>query len=116
MNSNQGLISNFKPDCEVAEEENKYIFKFDLPGVKKEQVHVEVNNDQITVTAERKEEKKHESKRKFFSEFNYGSFTRSFNLPGKLDEKKVDAKFEDGVLTVTVPKSEKSTAKQISIQ
>jgi HSP20 family protein len=106
---------SFSPSCEIAEEDNNYILKFDLPGVTKDQVKVEADKDQLTIRAERKEEKKSESKKKYLSEMYYGSYTRSFTLPGPVDEKKVDAKFENGVLTVTVPKTESLKAKQIPV-
>lgn len=106
----------FTPTCDVLEEGNNYILKFDMPGVSKNEVKVEVIDNQLTVSAERKEEKKHESKKKFLSEVYYGSYTRSFTLPGAVDEKKVDAKFENGVLTVTIPKTEALKTKQIPVQ
>ncbi|GIL18070.1 MAG: molecular chaperone [Oligoflexia bacterium] len=106
---------SFSPSCEIAEEGNNYVMKFDLPGVTKDQVKVEAENDQITIRAERKEEKKTDSKKKYLSELYYGSYVRSFTLPGPVDEKKVDAKFENGVLTVTIPKTEALKAKQIPI-
>lgn len=106
---------SFSPSCEVAEENNSYVLKFDLPGVSKDQVKVETDKNQITVRAERKEEKKSESKKKYLSEMYYGSYTRSFTLPSQVDENKVEAKFENGVLTVTVPKTESMKAKQIPI-
>ena len=112
-NGPQGM--SFSPSCEIAEENNNYILKFDLPGVVKDQVKVEVDKDQLTIQAERKEEKKSETKRKYLSEMYYGSYTRSFTLPGPVDEKKVDAKFENGVLTITVPKTESLKAKQIPV-
>ena len=107
---------SFNPSCEIAEEDNNYVLRFDLPGVTKDQVKVEADRDQLTIHAERKEEQKSESKKKYLSEMHYGSYTRSFTLPGPVDEKKVDAKFENGVLTVTVPKTESVKAKQIQIQ
>jgi len=107
---------DFQPSCELAEENNHYVMKFDLPGILKDQVKVEVNNDQITVTAERKEEKKQEDKKTFVSEISYGSYMRSFSLPGPVDEKQVDAKFDNGVLTVTVPKTENSSSKRVPVQ
>ena len=106
----------FSPSCEVAEEENQYVLKFDLPGVTKDQVKVEADKDQLTIRAERKEEKKSENRKKYLSEMYYGSYSRSFTLPWSVDEKKVDAKFENGVLTVTVPKLESIKAKQIPVQ
>lgn len=107
---------SFSPSCEVVEEGNNYILKFDMPGVSKNQVKVEVIDNQLTVSAERKEEKKQENKKKFLSEVYYGSYTRSFTLPGAVNEKKVDAKFENGVLTVTIPKTEALQTKQIPVQ
>lgn len=107
---------NFEPSCEVLDEGKNYLLKFDLPGVTKDQVKVQVDKDQLTVFAERKEEQKHETKRKFLSEVHYGSYSRSFTLPGPVDEKKVDAKFENGVLTITIPKTETLQSKQIPVQ
>ncbi|MFZ3231003.1 MAG: Hsp20/alpha crystallin family protein [Pseudobdellovibrio sp.] len=106
---------NFSPSCDIVEETNSYVLKVDLPGVEKDQVKVEVNKDQLTIHAERKEEKATESKKKYLSEVCYGSYTRSFALPGIVDEKRVDAKFDNGVLTVTIPKTEALKAKQIPI-
>lgn len=106
----------FSPSCEIAEDGNNYIFTFDLPGVKKDQVKVETNGDQLTVRAERKEEKKTEEKKKYLSEVYYGSYARTFTLPGPIDEKRIDAKFDNGVLTVMVPKTESTKTKQIAVQ
>ena len=60
--------------------------------------------------------KKSDKKKKHLSEVSYGSYTRSFTLPGPVDEKNVNAKFENGVLTVSIPKTETLKAKQIAIQ
>ena len=106
---------NFSPSCEISEAGNNYILKADLPGVPKDHVKVEVDGDQLTISAERREEKEHESSKKYLSEVCYGSYTRSFTLPGLVDDKKADAKFEDGVLTVTVPKMATPKGKQIPI-
>ncbi len=113
-NGFQGLA--FSPSCEVIDSGDHYVLKADLPGVRKEDLKVEVDRDLLTIQAERQEEKKHESKKKFVSEMYYGSYSRSFTLPGLADEKKVDAKFDNGVLTVTVPKVESSKSKQIHFQ
>lgn len=112
-NGMQGF--DFSPSCDIAEEGNSYVLTFDLPGVTKDQVKVEADNDQLTIRAERKEEKKTESKKKYLSEVHYGSYARTFTLPGPIDEKKIDAKFENGVLTVTVPKTESTKTKQIPV-
>ena len=106
---------DFTPSCEVNEERDKYYFKFDLPGVAKEDVKIEIVGNQFTVTAERREEKKKEDRKTHLSELYYGSYTRTFTMPVAVDEKKVDAKFENGVLKVTIPKTEVQKTKQIAI-
>lgn len=107
---------SFSPTCEISEEANTYILCFDLPGVRKDQVKVETDNNQLTVRAERNEETESDSaKKKHLSEVYYGSYVRTFTLPGPIDEKKIDAKFENGVLTVRVPKTESTKAKQIPV-
>lgn len=112
-----GPMGDFVPSCEIVEEDRNFILKADLPGVKKEDVKVEVVGDHLTIRAERKEEKNvKEGKRRYVSEISYGSYVRSFTLPQPIDAKNVDARFENGVLFVTVAKAEESKAKQISIQ
>lgn len=108
-------IMDFSPSSEITEEENQYLLKVDLPGVKKEDVKVEVSGDTMTIKAERKTEKEEKSKKRFLSEISYGSYVRSFSLPQSIDEKKVDAKFENGVLQIAIPKTETSKSKQISV-
>lgn len=106
---------DFSPSCELLEEDKNYLLRVDLPGVKKDQVKVEVDGDRMTIRAERRDEREEKSKRRHLSEISYGSYVRSFTLPQAIDEKKVEAAFQDGVLTVTIPKTEASKAKQISI-
>lgn len=115
-NSNSLQSFEFSPSCDVSEEANSYVLKFDLPGVPKDKVKVEIDGNQITVSAERKEEKTTEDKKKYLSEIAYGSYARTFTLPGPVDEKKVDAKFDNGVLTVSIPKTEVEKTKQIPVQ
>ncbi|MGZ6480281.1 MAG: Hsp20/alpha crystallin family protein [Bdellovibrionales bacterium] len=105
----------FYPTCELNENKSSYIMKFDMPGVKKDDVKIELDGNQLTVSAERREEKKSEDHRSRYSEISYGSYQRSFTLPSAVDDKKVDAKFENGELTLTMPKIESSKAKQIAI-
>jgi HSP20 family protein len=107
--------SDFSPSCELTEEKGNYIMKFDMPGVKKEDIKIEMDGNQLTVSAERREGKKSEDKKGRYSEISYGSYQRSLTLPNAVDEKKVDAKFENGVLTLTMPKSGSSQAKQIAV-
>lgn len=115
--STEGALEkfDFAPSCEITEQENSYLMKVDLPGVKKDQVKVEMDGDRLTIRAERKEEKEENTKKRHLSEIAYGSYLRSFTLPQAIDANKIEAKFDDGVLTVTVPKGQANKAKQISI-
>lgn len=107
--------SDFSPSCELSEDKSNFYAKFDIPGVKKEDVKVEMDGGQLTVSAERREEKRNEDKKNFYSEISYGSFERSFTLPAAVDEKKIEATFDNGVLTLVMPKNGRSTAKQIEV-
>lgn len=114
-----GVETWFSPSCDIVDDKNQYILKFDMPGVEKKDIKVELNEHQLTVSAERRSETETDEKNKYLSEIRYGSYSRSFTLPEQVDEKKIEAKLADGVLTLRVPKTEtaKTTkSQQISIQ
>jgi HSP20 family protein len=117
---NQGEMQKytFNPSCEVTESKTAYLVKFDLPGVPKEQIKIDLHEGYLTVSGERKEERKEEDKdrKRHFSEVFYGSFSRSFSFPTQVDAERVEARFDNGVLTVNVPKAEASRARQISVR
>lgn len=103
----------FSPLCEITETSENYRLKCDLPGVKKEQIKVEVENNQLMILAERKKEEKKD--KKHVSEMYYGSYSRILALPTSVDESKVDTQFENGVLTVTMPKAASSQVNQVAV-
>lgn len=107
--------SVFAPSCEVTETKESYMMTFDLPGVKKEDVKIEVEGNRISVSAERREEKKTDDKKQHYSEISYGSYQRSFTMPSAIEQSKVEAKFDNGVLKVTLPKNASSNVKQIAV-
>lgn len=107
---------DFSPSCDLRENSKEYVLKFDIPGIKKEDVKVEVDGNRITISGERKQEREDQDARQHFTETYYGSFMRSFTLPQKVDETKVKANYEDGVLKVTIPKTEPSSGKTVEIQ
>ena len=87
-----------------------------LPGVKKEDLDVSVTNQAITIRTSSKEEKKEEKKGKYFRrEIMHGEFQRTLPLPGNVDGEKANASFKDGILKVTIPKTEKSKRKSIEV-
>jgi HSP20 family protein len=102
---------------DVAEKNGAYVVSAELPGVKKEDIHVNVDGAQVTLEAEVKREKEaSQDERVLHRERVYGKLTRSFTLPQEVDESKAEAKFRDGVLELTLPKKAAAQRKQISIQ
>ncbi len=107
---------SFNPSCEVAENRASYMVKFDLPGISKDQIKIDLHDGYLTVSGERKEEKKEDDKKRHFSEVYYGSFSRSFSFPTSVDAEKTEAKYENGVLLITVPKMAANGARQITVR
>jgi HSP20 family protein len=102
---------------DVGEKNGAYLVTAELPGVKKEDIHVSIDGAQVTIEAEVKREKEaNKDERVLHSERVYGKVSRSFTLPQEVDEARAEAKFRDGVLELTLPKKEAAQRKQISIQ
>ena len=102
---------------DVLEKNGAYLVKAELPGVRKEDIHVGIDGAEVTLEAEVKREKEvTQDERVLHSERLYGKVTRSFTLPQEVDEAKAEAKFRDGVLELTLPKKAAAQRKQISIQ
>lgn len=97
-------VSDFRTD--ITEKDGKYILEADLPGFKKEDISVDIDKDCLTITAEHKSEEKEENADSYIRrERYYGSYTRSFNVKG-IDTEAITAAYNDGVLTLTMPKKE----------
>ncbi len=105
----------FAPACDVEETENHYLMTFDLPGVKKEDIKIDLLGHMLTVRGERREEHEKKDKNRYRSERFYGSFERSFQLPAEMKADQIDAQYSEGVLTLHVPKTESMKAQQIKI-
>ncbi len=101
-----------QPGFEFDENENSYFMSFDLPGVKKEDIKIDVSQNMLSITGERKSQQKGEQS----SERRYGRFQRSLTLPAGIDANQVQAHFENGVLELVVPKAEESRARSIEVQ
>ena len=101
---------------DVAEKNGAYVVKGELPGVRKEDIHVSVDGAQVTLEAEVKQEKSTDDERVLHTERTYGKVSRVFTLPQDIDEAKVQAKFLDGVLELTLPKKAAAQRKQVTIQ
>lgn len=113
-------ISTWRPAIELKQTDKEYKAKVQLPGVNKEDIHIDLNNDYMTVSAEVKEEKqsKGENEKIHTSEFRYGKYIRtvSFDNPIKTDESK--AEYKNGILEIVMPKQkiEKSKTKRLDIK
>jgi HSP20 family protein len=106
----------FTPRVDFTENETHYEVKVDLPGLKPEEVKVELRNGDLWISGERKEEKEEEGKTYHRIERRYGEFRRVLPLPVEVSEEKIEARVENGVLTVTVPKAETVKPKTIEIK
>lgn len=107
--------SHWLPSVDISESNDKFMLTAELPGVKKENVKINLNHNTLTIEGEKKtsEEKKNESS--YFNERFYGKFKRSFTLSADIDADKIKADFQDGILTVSLPKSERIKPRQITI-
>ncbi|MBN1553991.1 MAG: Hsp20/alpha crystallin family protein [Phycisphaerae bacterium] len=104
------------PSMEISEQEDKILVKAELPGVTSKDIDVSVRNNVLTITGEKKEQTEDKGEGYYRSERRYGSFRRDIQLPSGIDEGKVEAACKDGVLTVTLPKSEQAKARRIEVK
>ena len=107
---------DFSPTADFQETNKEYSLKLDIPGIKKEDVKIEVENNTLTVSGERRDEREEKDAKRHITESYYGSFMRSFTLPQVIDQSKVNAQYKDGILKITVPKTTPFTAKTVAIQ
>jgi len=102
---------------DVTEQDGAFKVVADLPGVKKEDIQVNIDGDEVSLTAEVRNEKDvKEGERLVHSERRYGKVSRAFRLGYEIDEAKAQAKYRDGVLELTLPKKANGAAKQLTIQ
>lgn len=102
--------------CDIYEEDGVYHIEMDIPGYDKKDINIEVKDGYLTVTASKEKEEENKTKNYIRRERTYGSFSRSFSL-GDIDVDKIDAKFENGILDIVIPKEEVvETKKTIEIK
>jgi HSP20 family protein len=107
--SEMGVLS---PEMDIFEDGDDVVVKAELPGMKKENIEVNLTDDMITVSGEKKKEEKVEKKDYYRVERSYGSFSRSFKLPKEVQSDKAKATFTDGVLEIRVPKTAEAISKE----
>lgn len=105
------------PAVDMIDRENEVVVKATLPGMKADDIEVTTVGNTLTIKGEFKEEREEEEEGEYiYRERRYGSFNRSFTLPDEINTDEADAEFEDGVLTLTLPKTETEKQKSISIK
>ena len=101
---------------DVKEDEKSYSVRADIPGVKKEDIQVDIEGDQVSLRAEAKQEKEEKKDEKvIYSERSYGMASRSFTLPAEVDSKGAKAEYKDGVLNLTLPKKANGGGKRVAV-
>jgi HSP20 family protein len=113
---NGGPAGALVPSLDLSETENKVQLRVDLPGMKPEDVNIEVVGNEIRIRGERKEEKEEKGKTFHRIERRTGTFYRATSLPCAVDDAKAEAEYADGVLTITLPKSAEAKTKRIKIK
>ena len=101
----QNMLDVRVPAVDIAETQRGFHITAELPGMKKEDVEVSVSQGLLTIKGEKREEREEKEKGSYLSERRFGAFQRSFRLPSQADADRIEAKFDNGVLTLTVPKS-----------
>ena len=107
------------PAVNVSEDDKQYRIAVAAPGMKKEDFKIDVDRNMLTISSEKEETKEEKDKKFTRKEYNYSSFSRSFTLPDEVNKEKIDAKYEDGVLKISLPRKEEvkqPTAKQIAVK
>lgn len=107
--------SAWAPNVDIFESDDALVVKAELPGIDPKDVELNVENNVLTISGERKLEFEDKKENYHRVERAYGSFSRSFSLPRLIDETQIAADYKDGVLTVRVPKHEKAKPRQIKI-
>ena len=106
------------PAVDVEDKGNMLVVKAEIPGMKAEDVDIELHESQLMIRGEKKEEKEEmdEDKKYYYKERTFGSFSRTISLGQEVDSEKVKAEYKDGLLTVTLEKTEAKKARKISIK
>ena len=111
-----GSTRPWAPAVDILETDNELVLKADLPGVEMKDVDINIENGTLTLKGERKFEREEKNKGFHRMERSYGSFVRYFTLPDTVDPEHVHAEYNNGVLTVTLPKKEIAKPRNIKVQ
>lgn len=105
----------FVPACDVEESEAHYLLTLEMAGVRKDDIKLEVSNNDLTISGERHQECERKEEGRWYTERRFGKFQRNFSFPPGIDPIRAEANYEDGILRVLLPKAESAKARQIKI-
>lgn len=108
-------MGSWAPLCDIYEEGDNIVVKAEIPGLDRNDIDVQVENNILTLRGERKRENEVKSENLFRTERYYGTFTRSFTLPATVATEKIRAEYKDGVLVLTMPKVEEAKPRKIKV-
>jgi len=103
-------------NVDIVENEGNYTLSAELPGVDKKDLKITVENDTLTIEAEKRNSYESEKDGRYHSERAYGKFSRSFKLNSQVDAEKIDAEYKDGVLILTLPKREEVKPREVTVK
>ena len=115
ITSSQAAAAGVFPLINLTEDKDRYYISAELPGVKADELNIQVTGNNLAISGERKIAAEHEGARYHRREREAGTFSRMIGLPGEIDSSKVEAKLEDGILRIVVSKAEIAKPKQISV-
>lgn len=104
------------PPADIVEDQDHFSVTLEIPGLKKDEIKVTLQDQTLTISGEKKREAEEKNKTYHRVERSYGTFVRTFELPSDVDANKINAEFKDGILMITLPKSEESKPKEIQVQ
>lgn len=110
------MKGSWTPAVDISEDDNNFYLTVDLPGMVKDEVKVRFEDGLLSITGEKKAETEEKKLNYHRVERSYGRFERSFRVPSRISANKIDAKFDKGVLTVTLPKAEEAKPKEIEVK
>ena len=112
----QSPTATWAPTVDIIENDSAYLVTAELPGVRKEDIQITLEDGVLRIAGERKQEQTEKARKFHRIERSYGAFTRSFSLPKNIDAEKIEARFRDGVLAVAVAKSETARPRHIEVR
>ncbi len=109
-------IAEWLPTLDVSETKNELVVRAEIPGIDTKDIDISLTNDLLTIKGEKKQEKEEKGENYHLVERSYGSFTRAIRLPKEVQGDKISASYKNGILKVTLPKSEEAKKKEIKIK